>query len=556
MLSCKNLTVRVGDMSEPILSKASVSFKAGAMNAVIGPSGCGKTTLLKAMMRLIPREGQSFFDSVEIKSSEELAGKLGYAPQFTCAHPKLTLTEAIESALKISVRDKSLIKRRTGEILRIIGLEAHAQKHIESLSGGQLRRIGLGIELATNPPALFCDEVTSGLDPLSENSILDLLSLLCKNDGKTVICIIHNLAKLDYFDTVTVVYEGRVVYQGSPKDLNAHFGIDSALKLYDVLNEKGLSYWLERAKSSPDQLQPLDSKTSRASIKPAQRPSGLSQVLTLLARRTKLFFRDTSYLILTLAITFGFPIVVVIFALKGLPQIQGLALERSLGGVEEMRETLRFSLEAAKVSTLVTGLILFQVVLLTLIGSNNSVREIAAERALYEKERLLGLRPWAYALSKIIFTSALALFQGVWMCAFVKIICDFPGDFFVQSAVLAGVCISMNLVCLAFSALFSSPDKANIVAIYLVGFQLPLSGIVLALPDALKWVCRPLINAYWGWAGYMTSMKDTRLYDAFVQTSSNFEWIASPDVAVLALALQGAIGVAFVMKGCYQKKWS
>ena len=142
------------------------------------------------------------------------------------------------------------------------------------------------------------------------------------------------------------------------------------------------------------------------------------------------------------------------------------------------------------------------------------------------------------------------------MCAFVKIICDFPGDFFVQSAVLAGVCISMNLVCLAFSALFSSPDKANIVAIYLVGFQLPLSGIVLALPDALKWVCRPLINAYWGWAGYMTSMKDTRLYDAFVQTSSNFEWIASPDVAVLALALQGAIGVAFVMKGCYQKKWS
>ena len=119
-------------------------------------------------------------------------------------------------------------------------------------------------------------------------------------------------------------------------------------------------------------------------------------------------------------------------------------------------ETLRFSLEAARISTLVTGLILFQVVLLTLIGSNNSAREIAAERALYEKERLLGLRPWAYALSKIIFTSLLALFQGVWMCAFVKIICDFPGDFFVQSAVLSGVCVSMTLVCLAFSALFFS----------------------------------------------------------------------------------------------------
>lgn len=558
MLSCKNLTVRVGDMSEPILSDASVSFKPGAMNAVIGPSGCGKTTLLKAMMRLIPRQGQSFFDSVEIRSSEELAGKLGYAPQFTCAHPKLTLEEAIESALKISVKDRSIIKSRTREILKIIGLEAHAKKHIESLSGGQLRRIGLGIELATNPPALFCDEVTSGLDPLSENSILDLLSRLCKTDGKTVICIIHNLAKLDYFDTVTVVYEGRVVYQGSPQNLNSHFGIDSPLKLYDALNEKGLNYWLERLEASPEVGAETPSfrgvaKSRRTSI---PRPSGLSQVFTLLARRTKLFFRDTSYLILTLAITFGFPIVVVIFALKGLPQIQGLALERSIGGVEEIRETLRFSLEAARVSTLVTGLILFQVVLLTLIGSNNSAREIAAERALYEKERLLGLRPWAYALSKIIFTSILALFQGVWMCAFVKIICDFPGDFFVQSAVLSGVCISMTLVCLAFSALFSSPDKANIVAIYLVGFQLPLSGIVLALPDALKWICRPLINAYWGWAGFMTSMKDTRLYDAFMQTSANFEWIASPDAAIIALAVQAMIGIAFVMKGCYQKKWS
>ena len=142
------------------------------------------------------------------------------------------------------------------------------------------------------------------------------------------------------------------------------------------------------------------------------------------------------------------------------------------------------------------------------------------------------------------------------MCWFVKFVCDFPGDFLTQAAVLSGVCVSMTLVCLAFSALFSSPDKANIVSIYLVGFQLPLSGIVLALPECLKWVCRPLINSYWGWAGFMTSMKDTRLYDAFVQTSPNYEWIATPDIAIFALALQGIIGVAFVMKGCYQKKWN
>ena len=553
MLSCKNLTVRVDGASEPILSDATLSFKPRAMNAVIGPSGCGKTTLLKAMLRLIEREGHSYFCNEEIFSSESLAGKVGYAPQFTCAHPKLTVLEAVEGALKISEADSSKIAERARQILKIIGLGAHAEKHIESLSGGQLRRIGLGIELATNPPAMFCDEVTSGLDPLSENTILDMLKKFCDDGGKTIICIIHNLAKLDYFDLVTVVYEGCVVFQGSPSELNSHFEIESPLNLYDALNAKGLKYWLEKRPPLADYCENADAKSLPA---PKPRPGALSQILTLLARRFKLFFRDSGYLLLTMAITFGFPIVVVIFAFGGLPQIRGLALERSLGGVEELRETLRFSIESAQTSTLVTGLILFQVVLLTLMGSNNSAREIAGERNLYEKERLIGLRPWAYAASKIIFTSLIALFQGVWMCWFVKFVCDFPGGFLVQAAVLSGVCVSMTLVCLAFSALFSSPDKANIVSIYLVGFQLPLSGIVLALPECLKWVCRPLINSYWGWAGFMTSMKDTRLYDAFVQTSPSYEWIASPGIAIFALALQGIIGVAFVMKGCYQKKWN
>ena len=553
MLSSKNLTVRVPGEQEPILSNATLSFKPRAMNAVIGPSGCGKTTLLKAMMRLVDREGESYFCGEEILSSESLAGKVGYAPQFTCAHPKLTVLEAVESALKIGEKDRSQIAARARKILKIIGLDAHAGKQIESLSGGQLRRMGLGLELAANPPAMFCDEVTSGLDPLSENTILDMLKKFCEDGGKTVICIIHNLAKLDYFDLVTVVYEGCVVFQGSPKELNSHFGIDSPLKLYDALNARGTEYWLKKRPPLEDYCAGIDAK---ALPKPKPRPGALSQIATLLARRYKLFFRDAGYLLLTMAITFGFPIVVVIFAFGGLPQVRGLALESSAGIVEKMRANLDFAIESAQTSTLVTGLILFQVVLFTLMGSNNSAREIAGERNLFEKERLLGLRPWAYAASKIIFTSSIALFQGIWMCAFVKFVCDFPGSFFVQAAVLSGVCVSMTLVCLAFSALFSSPDKANIVSIYLVGFQLPLSGIVLALPECLKWICRPLINSYWGWAGFMTSMKDTRLYDAFVQTSPKYEWIASPKIAIWALAVQGIIGIAFVLKGCYQKKWN
>ena len=559
MLSCKNLTVRVPNSDEPILKNANVSFAPRAMNAVIGPSGCGKTTLVKAMLKIISAEGDSFYSGCKVESSEDLVGKVGFAPQFTCVHPMLTVREALESALDIAVADSTGRAERLESILSIVGLSEHKDKLVGSLSGGQLRRIGLAVELANNPSTMVCDEVTSGLDPLSENSILDLLQKLAREQSKTFICIIHNLAKLDYFDKITVVCAGEIVFQGNLDELKTYFEIDSALSLYDRLNDFDISVWRKKwADYLAERAEVLDDENESENVEELQysRPSMLSQLITLLGRRYKLFFRDTTYLLLTLGITFGFPLVVVIFSIGGLPQIESLALERNLGALDELKETLKMQISAANTSTIVTGLILFQVVLLSLIGANNSAREIAGERNLYEKERLIGLRPSAYAFSKIIFTSSLALFQGVWMCLFVKYVCGFPGSVVVQSLNLAMVCITMTAICLAFSAIFSSSDKANLVSIYLVGFQLPLSGVVLALPEALKWVCRPFISTYWGWAGYMTSMKNTRIYDAYIQTKPDWDFMPDPELAIAVLTLQCLLAVGVVFYGCFSKRWN
>ncbi len=559
MLSCKNLTVRVPNSDEPILKNANVSFAPRAMNAVIGPSGCGKTTLVKAMLKIISAEGDSFYSGHKVDSSEDLVGKVGFAPQFTCVHPMLTVSEALESALDIAVADSTGRAERLESILSIVGLSEHKDKLVGSLSGGQLRRIGLAVELANNPSTMVCDEVTSGLDPLSENSILDLLQKLAREQSKTFICIIHNLAKLDYFDKITVVFAGEIVFQGNLDELKTYFEIDSALSLYDRLNDFDISVWRQKwVDYLAEQNDFLDdeNESENAEELEYQRPSMLSQLITLLGRRYKLFFRDTTYLLLTLGITFGFPLVVVIFSIGGLPQIESLALERNLGALDELKETLKMQISAANTSTIVTGLILFQVVLLSLIGANNSAREIAGERNLYEKERLIGLRPSAYAFSKIIFTSSLALFQGVWMCVFVKYVCGFPGNVAVQSLNLAMVCITMTAICLAFSAIFSSSDKANLVSIYLVGFQLPLSGVVLALPEALKWVCRPFISTYWGWAGYMTSMKNTRIYDAYIQTKPDWDFMPVPELAIAVLTVQFVLAVGVVFYGCFAKRWN
>jgi len=530
------------------------------MNAIIGPSGCGKTTLVKAILGLVPMdaEGEVWLNHKRISQPEDLLGQVAFAPQFSIAQPKLTVEESLRYGLELMLADASIQHERLEYVLKVIGLADHRHKRVESLSGGQLRRLGLGLELLVDPPTLICDEVTSGLDPRSENAILDLLQGLTQERGKTLLCIIHNLAKLNYFDWITVLNAGEVVFQGTLPELYAHFSISDALGLYDALNSQPQSYWRERwavaATTQPllSVAPPVESKASPA-LADSARPALLNQLGTLLRRRLRLLFRDYGYLAMIMAITFGFPVMVVIFALDGLPQITSLALESP--GLESFKATIDYTREAAQTASLVTSLVMFQVILLTLMGANNGSREIASERLLYEKERLAGLRPGAYVWSKLIFTGLLAAFQGVWMTIFVKIICVFPGPWATQTIMLALASVAMTWVCLAFSAWMSSADKASTLSIYLVGFQLPLSGVVLALPAYLVWVFRPFINAYWGWAGYFSTMEDSRLYDAYTYTYPH-TYISSPLRSGSVLLIHAVIGAILVWYGCRRRRWN
>jgi len=526
------------------------------MNAIIGPSGCGKTMLVKAMLGLVPVEdgGEVWLESVRVSKPEDLLGSVAFAPQFSIAQPKLTVEECLRYGLELALADTQARPIRLEHVLNVTGLQPHRRKRVESLSGGQLRRLGLGLELLVDPPALICDEVTSGLDPLSENTILDLLKNLCVNDGKTLLCIIHNLGKLDYFEWITVLNAGEVVFQGTLPALHKYFDIPDALRLYDALNSKPHASWRERWA----QMRELTGNTNSENPPPGtkksavQTPNAVSQFSTLLRRRVQLLFRDHGYLLLVMAITFGFPIMVVIFALDGLPQIASPPLRPE--GMEAIYQQLTYAQSAAHTSSLVTSLIMFQVILLTLMGANNGAREIAGERLLYEKERLGGVRPLAYATSKLVFTGLLAVFQGAWMMGFVKMICVFPGPWPGQMATLAMVCVAMTWVCLAFSAWMSSAEKASTLSIYLVGFQLPLSGVVLALPVYLVWVFRPFINAYWGWSGYFKTMSQERLYDAYTTTNPG-TLIPETWLALSVLAAHAFIGALLVWWGCRRRQW-
>lgn len=555
MLSCEQLTVRADRSDFKILEDVNAAFPEKSLNALVGPSGCGKTTLIKAFLGLMESEGEI---------SVEGQGNLGFVPQFSVAHPSLTVKESLAYAFDLSVAERSCKAGVIDGVLKLIGLHEHSDKRVSSLSGGQMRRLGLGLEMVGDLDCLICDEVTSGLDPLSEDQIIALLRSLVEKQGKSFLCTIHNLGKLPDFDHITVLYQGRLVFQGDYDTLKDWFGIEDPLKLYHALAGEDLAHWLEKweRRAPCSEAMPIASTAARkvdvagaTSLRMGNSsPAALSQLLTLLRRRYKLLMRDTGYLWLLLALAFGFPCIVVIFAIKGLPQIEGLALERTGSFIHQLQGDLRYRMEAAETATLVTGLVMFQVVLLTLMGANNGAREIAAERPIFEKERLKGLRPGVYALSKLIFTGSLALVQGLWMGLFVKVICQFPGAYLPQLSMMALCCVAMTFVCLGLSAVLSSAERASLLSIYLVGFQLPLSGVVLALPDTVVWILRPFINAYWSWAGYFASMKDYQLYDAY--RMGNVSWLPSEWLAAAVLCLHMLAGAAMVWYGCRRKQWT
>jgi len=560
MLELRNVTLASGPMTEErwLLRGINARFPEGQFHAVVGPSGCGKSTLLKVIAGVRqPNEGSVHWAGRDLDEHDLAPHEIGYVPQFSIAFDLLRVDESIETTLRLRVGGLSKDERagRSARFLSEVGLAEIAGRRVGVLSGGQKRRLALSLEIASEPLLLLCDEVTSGLDPKSESEIVHLLHRISDVDRRTVVSVTHSLRHLDLHNTVTVLYEGRLVYQGIPRLLTHYFQIDNPENLFPILSTRSSDEWADLwTKHAPYYDQGCaDSPTDHAG--PAEqfrRPDFLTQFVTLLHRRWTMFFRDRSQIALQLALLFGFPCLVVIFAWGGLPQIQNLTAIPS-NALQQLLETAAFTLRSSRVASLVSGLVMFQVILLTLMGSNNAAREIAGERAIFEKEKFSGLRPSSYIASKVAFLIVLIAAQSIWMGLFVSTVCRFPGDPFAQIAVLTLTNAAMTFVCLAISSLTRSAENASLLGIYLVGFQLPLSGAVLALPRLIGLMTRPFIAAFWGWSGYLQTMRDTRFYDV-VQMVTQTELVAIELCGwVLLMHAIGGILVAYL--GCQNSRW-
>lgn len=426
---------------------------------------------------------------------------------------------------------------------------------VKVLSGGQRRRLSLALELVTAPVLLLCDEVTSGLDPKSEQEIVSLMHDLSRNEHRLVVNVTHSLANLELYDSVLVLSEGKVAYHGPPRAIEHYFSVESAEEIYSQLSKRDSAAWSaswEKHKSAYyDSIPATRHGDPNVSVS-AITPNAIVQFFTLFFRRWKIFFRDKGQMALQFAILMIFPILVIIFELDGVEQTRRLSETRpeTLAEIEQERDNLTFNLNLGGV---VSGLVMFQVILLTLMGSNNSAREIAGERNIFEKEKFAGVRPLAYIASKAAFLSVLVLIQSIWMAVFVQSVCRIPSETFAfHLFLLLLVNGAMTAVCLGISSLAKTADQASLMSIYLVGFQLPLSGAILALPHWAGWATRPFISAYWSWAGVMDGTQSD--YLRYIREVTD-TWLAPMWMCFVVLFVHIVLGLFVSYIGAKRPRW-
>lgn len=585
MLELKNVcfTIKKDGEDMNLVDQVSIQVPKGHFMAIVGPSGCGKTTLLKTIAGLNPEsDGTLFWDGRNLSEDGDFSpSEIGYVPQFSIAYDPLTVDESVEAAtrLRVKTRDTAELDYRIDRVLEETGLEAISDRTVRVLSGGQKRRLGLAMELVSDPKILLCDEVTSGLDPRSEREIVRLLHDISRKEGRIVLSVTHSLAHLELYDSILVLHEGRVVFHGPPERLNHYFSVKDSEEIYPRLttqpSERWQSSWTKHSVSYYETLEktrerhiasgdlmldhpiqapnPNDGDSAKSPATQENRlPGFFSQFSTLLSRRWRIFFRDRGQVLLQLAILICFPALVTLFSEKADGTLRSYSDVRQENMAAEIQEQQTVRADQAKVGSAISGIIMFQVVLLALMGSNNSAREIAGERPIYEKEKFGGLRPSAYLLSKVAFLSCLVIAQSLWMAFFVNLFGAFRGEFVEHVIFLLLINASMTSVCLAISALMRTAEQASLLSIYLVGFQLPLSGAVLALPEHIEAFTRPFISAYWAWSGSVEALQ-SRVHGAVKSVIDTT--LSTQQVCIFTLAIHIAVTLSLAWIGTRRPQW-
>jgi len=205
-----------------------VNFKVeeGELWGLLGPNGAGKTTTVNMLCCLLtPTDGTATVGGRDIrKEVGEIRKLIGFCPQEPTVYDRLTGRENVKLIGQMHKMSKAELKKKTDELLERIGLTERANDQVITYSGGMKRRLDLIMALVHDPPIVFLDEPTLGLDPAVRRAVWDFI-LELKERNKTVVMTTHYMEEADELcDRVAIIDYGKIIAEDSPENLKEKSG--------------------------------------------------------------------------------------------------------------------------------------------------------------------------------------------------------------------------------------------------------------------------------------------------------------------------------------------
>lgn len=483
------------------LRDVTLSEESGNLIALMGGSGAGKSTLLHVLNGSEkPSEGQVLINGIDIhKNPEKIEGVIGFVPQDDLLIEDLTVYQNLYYAAKLCFTklSESEIDALVVKVLEDLGLTETKDLKVGSplqktISGGQRKRLNIGLELLREPAVLFCDEPTSGLSSRDSENIIDLLKELSLK-GKLVFAVIHQPSSdiFKMFDKLLILDTGGYqIYYGNPVDSIVYFkksinlvnsdegechdcGNVNPEQIFNIIETKVINeygYFTNERKISPEQWNTVYKKNYKPfSVQPSNEvphstlniPTRLKQAHLFSMRDIQAKIHNRQYMIINLLEA---PVLAFILAFI----------------VRYYNEDDKFLNEYVFSKNLNLPAYLFMSIIVALfMGLTVSAEEIIRDRKILKREAFLHLSRSSYIISKISILFMLSAIQTFSFVLVGNLILQIEGMFFQHWFILFTTACFANLLGLNISSAFNSAVTIYILIPLLLIPQLILSGVVV-----------------------------------------------------------------------------
>lgn len=522
-----------------ILDEVTVSFEPGTLTAIVGPSGAGKSTLMKVLGgELDPTAGA-------VTVNGDLVGtrraEIGTVPQEDIVLPELTVSECLLDAARLRLpadTGEDELSEAVDETIAELELQQRRDLRSANLSGGQRKRLNMGVELVSGPGVLLLDEPTTGLDPGLEARMMQLFCGLAE-PGRSVVVVTHATRSLELCDEVVIMGEGgELCFAGPPGEALAFFGVDHYDEIYEALAEE--EDWAARFRDEAESDAPKTVSSGPVARQSRTRPSELARDFRVyLGRQAKVTVRDRRNLLL---VTTQAPILALAIVLL----FRGDVF--SLGAEPGPEVQLLFT-------TVITALWL---------GAIGASREFVRERAIFARERATGVSILPYLAAKVGFQWLICIAQVLVMLAIILIakpLHERPSSYLEFLAVFLVLALAAATLGLMISALATSENQATSIIPLVLIPQLLLGGAIIPVErmSSIMELISRLAAAQWGLRGAGSATSIQVHIDRFSTYASQADFGKSffgisVSTAILALALISAAQIAVTVVALKRSK--